>query len=97
MLAASENLRTHAGRVKSFGHGIARRKSRKKTLNTKNSTKIELTGTTECVQFQIWLVVLAQAQGWTASLSVEHVEKSRRDSTTRRLIHMSIRDRDDKV
>ena len=61
--AVHPNMKSHTGRVMSFGTGGIICKSSKQKLNTKSSTEAELVGASDYLPNAIWVKMFLMAQG----------------------------------
>ena len=62
--AVHDNMKSHMGRVITFGHGGITCKSAKQKVVTKSSTEAELVGASEYLPSTIWVQYFLQAQGF---------------------------------
>ena len=62
--AIYQDMRGHMGGVLSMGHGIIHGKGTKENLNTKSSTKTEVIGAIDYMQWKIWAKRFLQHQGY---------------------------------
>ena len=58
------DLKIHTVSCMSFGYGLVHCKSRKKKLNTKSSTEVEVVGVSDYLPYNIWIYLFVVAQGY---------------------------------
>jgi hypothetical protein len=74
-------MKSHMGRVVSFGRGAIMSKSSKQKLNTKSSTEVELVGASDYLPYPIWGKKFLEAQGYVLKENVFYQDNQ---STTQR-------------
>ena len=97
--AVHDDMKSHTGRVITFGRGGIACKSAKQKVVTKSSTEAELVGASEYLPSTIWVQYFLQAQGFPHrnsyleqdNQSAIRLERNGRASASQRSRHINIR------
>jgi hypothetical protein len=81
--AAHKDMRSHTGRVVSFGIGAIMSKSSKHKINTKSSTEAELVGASDYLSYPIWAKKFLSAQGYSLKENVFYQDNQGRTEKSR--------------
>jgi hypothetical protein len=68
--AVHNDMKSHTGRVVSFGRGAVMSKCSKQKINTKSSTEAELVGASDYLPYPIWGKKFLEAQGYVLEENV---------------------------
>ena len=68
--AVNVDIRSQTGGTISLSLGVLHAKCSKQKLNAKRLTKAELVGTSECIPYNLWLILFMTAQGYEIKNSI---------------------------
>ena len=107
--AVSYDMKSQTGGAMSMGLGVLYAKGRKQRLNIKSSTEAELVGNSDCLPYNIWLLLFLSEQGYIIKDNILyqdhqntiHMLKNGRNSRTGNsrhiiIIYFFVKDRIDK-